>query len=103
MAIKDPKSDFVQSLDSVVGSELGIDMRCLTGFDIYWSNLAASSILRLLKDFGPFENAIAGHENAKVSRQNTIKVIEAVSGTLGLDGSALAWGCAVVLLKVPQL
>lgn len=102
MTMNNPKSITIQLLDSVLSSELGIDRRDLVVLDSYWSNQVLDSTLKLLESLEPVENSIAELDEAKSNRERIIQVIGAVSGTLGLEMSALPWSCAVVCLKVLQ-
>jgi flavin-binding protein dodecin len=101
MAAYSPQSDSIPSLASFWESEFGIDVRFVISPAPHRSHLAAEKTMKVLELFGTVENSTSEPEYPTNYRDNVIKVIEAVSGTLGLDDSALPWGCAAILLKVP--
>jgi len=96
MSLNDAQPDVLQSLNSVLSSELGFDLLYAPGSKTALSNL----IPRILNTFSSDRDLGPELEDANEIRKSIIKVIEAVSGTLGLENSAIAWWCVTKLLKV---
>lgn len=96
MSLNDTQPDVLQSLNSVLSSELGFGLLYAPGSETTLSNL----IPGILNTFGSDQDLGSELEYANETRKGITKVIEAVSGTLGLENSAIAWWCVTKLLKV---
>jgi hypothetical protein len=96
MGFKDNQPDALRSLNEVLGSELGMGMPYRPESEIRWSGLIPEVLKSLNKD------QISGStlEAANETRNGIVKITEAVSGTLGLGNSAIAWWCVIILLRV---
>jgi hypothetical protein len=96
MSLNDTQPDVLQSLNSVLNSELDFDIPYGPGSETKWSSL----IPGILSTFNTDQDPGSGIGDANDHRKNIMKVIEAVSGSLGLENSALAWWCVTILLRV---
>ena len=83
-------------LYDVLSTELDLEKNAGGNSDTQWSLLT----LQLLKTLEIADNAPAELMVAKEKRDSTVKIVETILESLGLESAALAWSCIVCFLKV---
>jgi hypothetical protein len=96
MSLNDTQPDVLHSLKSFLSPELDFDLLYSPGSITTLSN----QIPVTLNTLSANQNPDPGLGDANNHKKNITKVIGAVSGTLGLENSILAWWCVTILLKV---
>jgi hypothetical protein len=86
----------IQTLNSTAKSEMSFDLP----YELAPMPATGASIMEELIMLSKDENTDPGLADANDYKENIIKVISAVYGSLGLDNSSLAWICVTILLKV---
>jgi hypothetical protein len=95
-SLNDTQPDVLHSLKSFLSPELDFDLLYSPGSITTLSN----QIPVTLNTLSANQNPDPGLGDANNHKKNITKVIGAVSGTLGLENSILAWWCVTILLKV---
>ena len=97
-SLNDSQPDVLHSLKSVLSPELDFDLLYSPGSVTTLTN----QIGVILDTLSVNQDPGLGLGDASNHKKNIIKVIGAVSGTLGLENSIPAWWCVTILLKVVQ-